>query len=195
MLMKDHSINFARMRLPVGLIAAFITVGLLSGCASPARSDRMTVSSDFGQVAKIPADNALRGNVGVASVTGGGDTNPMWRSKVSSDAFQRALEDSLRNAMLLNPAISSSRYQLTADLINLSQPLAGASLEVSSSVRYSLVERASRKEIYSRVIQTAHTAKWNDAFNFNDRLNIANEGAIRNNIQLVIDDLFKLNLQ
>jgi hypothetical protein len=193
--MKYHSRYFAHIRFLIGLSAAFMTLGLLSGCATPASSDRMTVSRNLVEVAKIQAGHPLRGGVGVASVTGGGDTNPMWRSKVSSDAFQRALEDSLRNAMLLNPAIASSRYQLTADLIDLSQPLVGASLDVSSSVRYSLVEKASRREIYSRIIQTSHTAKWNDAFNFNDRLNIANEGAIRNNIQLVIDDLFKLNLQ
>lgn len=193
--MKNRNLNIGPKRLLIGISFAFVTISLLSGCASPARPDRMTVSSDFGHIAKIPANHLLKGNVGITAVTGGGDTNPMWRSKVSSDAFQRALEDSLRHAMLLNPAIASSRYQLTADLIDLSQPLAGASLEVSSSVRYSLVEKNSRKEIYSRIIQTAHTAKWNDAFNFNDRLNIANEGAIRNNIQLVIDDLFKLNLQ
>lgn len=183
------------MRLLASLGIAITTLSLLSGCASPARSDRMTVSSDFGQTSKTLANHSLKGNIGVATVTGGGETNPMWRSKVSSDAFQRALEDSLRNTMLLNPVFSSSRYQLTADLLDLSQPLAGANLDVSSSVRYSLVEKNTRKEVYARIIQTAHTAKWNDAFNFNDRLNIANEGAIRNNIQLVIDDLFKLNLQ
>jgi hypothetical protein len=193
--MKKRNLNIAPKRLLAGISFAFVTISLLSGCASPARPDRMTVSSVFGHVTKIPANHSLKENVGIAAVTGGGDTNPMWRSKVSSDAFQRALEDSLRNAMLLNPAIASSRYQLTADLIDLSQPLTGANLEVSSSVRYSLVEKSSRKEIYSRIIQTAHTAKWNDAFNFNDRLNIANEGAVHNNIQLVIDDLFKLNLQ
>ncbi len=195
MLMKNLVLSITRTRLFVGLGVAIATLSLLSGCASPARSDRMTVSNDFGQISRTAANQQLKGNIGVEAVTGGRDTNPMWRSKVSSDAFQRALEDSLRNAMLLNPAFSSSRYQLTADLLDLSQPLTGANLDVSASIRYSLIEKSTRKEVYARIIQTTHTAKWNDAFNFNDRLNIANEGAIRNNLQLMIEDLFKLNLQ
>jgi hypothetical protein len=95
----------------------------------------------------------------------------------------------------LNPTLSAGKYQLTADLLDLSQPLTGANLDVSTSVRYSLIDKSTRKEVYARVIQSAHSAKWNEAFNFNDRLNIANEGAIRTNIQMVIDDLFRLNLQ
>jgi hypothetical protein len=168
---------------------------MLSGCATPASSERMTVSSNYREISKIPTSHSLKGNIGVAMVTGGGDTNPMWRSKVSSEAFQRALEDSLRNATLLNPTLSAGKYQLTADLLDLSQPLTGANLDVSTSVRYSLIDKSTRKEVYARVIQSAHSAKWNEAFNFNDRLNIANEGAIRTNIQMVIDDLFRLNLQ
>lgn len=187
-----HSIK--RMRSIVGLGFVLATVGLLSGCATPASSERMTVS-DHRQTSQIPASHSLKGNIGVAMVTGGGDTNPMWRSKVSSEAFQRALEDSLRNATLLNPTLSAGKYQLTADLLDLSQPLTGANLDVSTSVRYSLIEKSTRKEVYARVVQSVHTARWNDAFNFNDRLNIANEGAIRTNIQMVIDDLFQLNLR
>lgn len=178
----------------IGLGLAAFAISLLSGCATPASSDRMTVSGNVVQSSTIASNHPLKGSIGVAHVTGGGDTNPMWRSKVSSEAFQRALEDSLRNAMLLNPALSAGKYHLTADLLDLSQPLVGANLDVSSSVRYSLVERTSRKEVYSRVIQANFTARWNDAFIFNERLNIANEGAIRTNIQMVIDDFFRLNL-
>jgi hypothetical protein len=193
--MKKLFHSFKRICFLAGMGLALATVGMLSGCATPASSERMTVSSNYREISKIPTSHSLKGNIGVAMVTGGGDTNPMWRSKVSSEAFQRALEDSLRNATLLNPTLSAGKYQLTADLLDLSQPLTGANLDVSTSVRYSLIDKSTRKEVYARVIQSAHSAKWNEAFNFNDRLNIANEGAIRTNIQMVIDDLFRLNLQ
>jgi hypothetical protein len=192
--MKKKFLHTPNMRLFFGAVA-LVTASLLAGCATPASSERMTVAGDFGQATKGQLTQSNKGTIGVASVTGGGDTNPMWRSKVSSEAFQRALEDSLRNATLLNPTFSASKYQLTADLLDLSQPITGVNLDVSASVRYSLVEKNTRKEIYARVIPSTHTARWNDAFNFNDRLNIANEGAIRTNIQMVIDDLFRLNLK
>jgi hypothetical protein len=194
--MKKLIISAARMRSVTGLLAAVATVALLSGCASSARIEQMTAArSEFDQVSKMPVNPDLKTNVAVSMVTGGSETNAMWRSKVSSDAFQRALEESLRNAALLNPVFATAQYQLTADLLDLSQPFMGANIDVSSSVRYSLVEKNSRKEVYARVVQATHTAKWNDAFAYNDRLTIANEGAIRNSIKLVIDDLLNLKLR
>ena len=68
--MKSLIFNFARMRLLASLGIAITTLSLLSGCASPARSDRMTVSSDFGQTSKTLANHSLKGNIGVATVTG-----------------------------------------------------------------------------------------------------------------------------
>lgn len=194
--MKKLMMSAVRMRSVSGLLAAVAAVGLLSGCASSARIDQMTATpTELEQVSKTSVNSALKTNVAVSMVTGGSETNAMWRSKVSSDAFQRALEESLRNATLLNPVFATAQYQLTADLLDLSQPFMGANIDVSSSVRYSLVEKKSRKEVYARVIQASHTAKWNDAFAYNDRLTIANEGAIRNSIKLVIDDLLNLKLQ
>ncbi|WP_143474061.1 hypothetical protein [Limnohabitans sp. B9-3] len=144
--MKKLMISVPQMRSVTSLFVAVATVALLSGCASSARIDQMTAArTDFDQVSKSPVNSALKTNVAVSMVTGGSETNAMWRSKVSSDAFQRALEESLRNATLLNPVFATAQYQLTADLLDLSQPFMGANLDVSSSVRYSLLEQHAQR--------------------------------------------------
>jgi hypothetical protein len=117
----------------------------------------------------------------------------MWTSQVSSDAFRRALEDSLRNAGILGGG-SGLRFRLTADLLRLDQPMFGASMTVSSQVRYSLVEIATGKEIYSRVIDASYTAAFNAAFLGTERLRIANEGSIRDNIDSLLRDMVMLKV-
>ena len=118
----------------------------------------------------------------------------MWTSQVSSEAFQRALELSLENSGLLSKIASGGKYQLTADLTRLDQPFMGIDMTVTATVRYSLVETQSRKEIYSKVIQVPFTAKFSDAALGVERLKLANEGAVKVNIQAFITDVLALNI-
>ena len=128
----------------------------------------------------------------VRDVTGGRETNPLWTSQVSTEGFRRAIEDSLRNSGLLG--IGSGKYRLTADLLKLDQPVFGASLTVTSSVRYSLVDVATGKEIYGREITVPFTAAFGAAVLAAERLRMANEGAIRENIKALLTDLFVLRI-
>ena len=139
-------------------------------------------------------NSALKNSVGVKEVTGGRETNPMWTSQVSSDAFRRALEQSLENAGMFSKIVAGSKYQLTADLTRLDQPMMGFDMTVTSTVRYSLIETQTRNEVYSRVIQIGYTAKMSDAFVGTQRLKLANEGAVKANIQGLINDLIALKL-
>ena len=166
-----------------------LSVSILAGCATPAAIEKMAVALPITQT-----NPALKNGVGVADVTGGKETNPMWTSQVSSDGFRRALEKSLENAGMFSNIVAGSKYQLTADLTRLDQPLMGFDMTVTSTVRYSLIENQSRKEIYSRVIQIGHTASVSDAIVGAERLKLANEGAVRANIQAFINDLVALKL-
>jgi hypothetical protein len=168
------------------LIAAVL---ILTGCATPAAVENMAVSLPVTQT-----NQTLKNAVGVAEVTGGRETNAMWTSQVASDAFKRALEQSLENAGMFSKIVAGSKYQLTADLTRLDQPVMGFDMTVSSTVRYSLIETASRKEVYGRVIQISHTATVSDAFVGSQRLKIANEGAVKANIRAFINDLIALKL-
>jgi hypothetical protein len=170
-------------------IVIVFTAAVLVGCAAPATVDQMAVFLPVSQT-----NASLKNSVGVGDVTGGRETSPMWTSQVSSDSFKRALEQSLENASVFSKIFAGSRYQLTADITRLDQPLMGFNMTVTSTVRYSLVETQTRKEVYSRVIQIGYTASMSDAFSGAQRMRLANEGSVKANIQAFIKDLIALKL-
>jgi hypothetical protein len=174
--------------------AAIATVALtLVGCAAPARVDQMQTNSSL--AARTAAANSpMKEAITVKDVTGGKETNPMWVSNVSSADFSRALEASLKDAGLLSANNQASKYMLVAHMQKLDQPMFGASMTVTATVQYSLIERATNKEVLARTVAMPYTAAWNDAFMGSERLKLANEGAIRVNIQQLIDTLLAAKL-
>lgn len=139
--------------------------------------------------------SALREAVAIKDVTGGKETNPMWISNISSSDFEQSLERSLKNVGFLSPNRQGSRYTLTAHLLRIDQPMFGASMTVTATVQYSLVERQTGKEILARTVSSPYTAEWNAAFLGSERLRLANEGAARANIQQLIQALMALNIE
>ncbi len=95
---------------------------------------------------------------------------------------------------MFSKIVAGSKYQLTADLTRLDQPMMGFDMTVTSTVRYSFIETQTRKEVYAKVIQISYTAKMSDAFVGTQRLKLANEGAVKANIQGLINDLIALKL-
>jgi hypothetical protein len=172
----------------VGLLAM---VGLLGGCAAPARLEQMRIDAPLA-VRAAAQSSPLKSNVAIKDVTGGQETNPMWKSNVSSSEFDRALEASLRDAGLLSLNRQAGTHALTAHLQKLDQPFAGISMTVTATVQYALVERSSGKEVWSRTVATPFTAEWNSAFVGTERLRLANEGAVRENLKQLIDQLSQL---
>lgn len=168
-------------------IFSLLALAILTGCAAPAGIEQMSVNAPI-----VPSINSpLKKSVTVTSVTGGRETNPMWSSQVGSESFQRALELSLRNVGLSDPLISANKYHLSADILQVSQPMLGLDMTVSANVRYSLIDASTRKEIFSKVIVGTYTAKFSDAFVGVERLKLANEGAAKTNIQLLVDELIQ----
>lgn len=167
------------------------SVVLLSGCAAPARVDQMIVSGTPSQrIAATP----LRNNVAIHDVTGGQDTNPMWKSNVGSSEFSQALEESLRTVGLLSTNRQAGSHTLTVHLQNVEQPFVGFDMTVTASVNYSVAERKTGKEILNKTIAAPYTAKFSDSLLGAERLKLANEGAIRVNIAQLIEEMFRLNI-
>lgn len=171
---------------PILLLAA------LSGCATPARIDQMTAKKI--DTSKIINETPLKNNLSLKSVSGGESTNPLWVSKVGGDDFKQALEQSLKTVMLLASDQSKSSYLLGTTLISLDQPFIGLDLKVTATVEYSLEERATGRKVFSKTISTPFTATFSDAALAFERLKIANEGAVRENIEEIIDELLSLNI-
>jgi hypothetical protein len=154
----------------------------LSGCASGARTGAMTtgVTPD-----SIIAPNApVRNAIVVGDVTGGSETSPIWKSEVSTENFRAALEQSLQLNVML--ALKTGRYRLDAELLDLEQPFAGFDMEVTAHIHYKITELASNRVVFDETIVTPHTTDMSDAFLGVERLRLANEGAVRDNIHTLI---------
>ena len=154
-------------------------LALVQGCATPASSVAMVVTPP------TPV-HAIGSEVSVA-VSGGSATSSMGESQISDDAFAQALRDSIEKSGLFTKASASgARYKLTAFIGKVDQPMFGFSMTVKMEVSYTLTDTQSNKTVWSKEIQSEHTAKAGEAFAGATRLRLANEGAARENIQQAI---------
>jgi hypothetical protein len=157
------------------LLAVFLT-----GCASPANYQAMTVAP------RGEAPNpAYKEKLAVRNVYGGQGTNPLWTSQVSNEAFKSALQDSL-DAAGYGARKGNPTYYIDANLQKLDQPFIGLSFTVHSTVTYHLTGGDKDREY---PISAEGTATASDQFLGVERLRIANERAIQNNIEAFLKDL------
>jgi hypothetical protein len=145
----------------------------------------------FQQSEKHPQNKALVNGVTVAGVTGGHETNALWISKINNDNFKAALYQSLQSANLSH-VYDGAKHRLSAQILDVDQPLAGLDLTVTCKVNYKLLSVKKNKVVYDKDITTSYTATFSQAPIAGMRLQMANEGAARLNIKKFIDDLYKL---
>lgn len=166
-------ISVIRLAAAAAALAALLN---LAGCATPATSQAMTVKP--GTMA--PANPRLKGQVAIAEVKGGKETNPMWTSQVDAPGFRKALNDSLAIAGYLATDPNAAKYKVSADLLSLDQPLFGFTFDVKSKVKYQVTGSGAPR---SYDVQATGTASTSDAFVGVERLRIANERSILENIK------------
>jgi hypothetical protein len=176
--------------IPAGLLALS-----LAGCGTPSQPLPMAVTQVDALQIRSWVPSALKGQVAVAAVRGGEETGRWWGSKVSAVALQQALEESLY-AVGMRPVSPEppARFELQAELLALDQPLVPAmGVTVGTAVRYTLVDTASGKTVYQRRIANTDAAGLGEAvLSPSERLRIANERALRANINLLLRDLVTL---
>jgi hypothetical protein len=73
--------------------------------------------------------------------------------------------------------------------MEVKQPLIGLDTTVTTTVRYVVVDTMSNQAVFDQVITTPYTAKLTDQFIGFERLRLANEGSVRENITKFIDML------
>jgi hypothetical protein len=156
-------------------------LSVLGACASGGRPAEMTASA--GSIIAVspgmPGYKALR----VARVQGGGKTNPLWISNVADSDFQSALETSLRASNYLADDPANAKTEITASLIDLKRPMAGIDLTVTTRVRYSGAAVSGGQTVFDETIAATGTAKFGDAIMAFERLRLANEAAVKANIE------------
>ncbi len=156
----------------------------LVGCATPASHQAMSVS---GADSTLQISEKLKGQVIVRNVIGGKDTNPLWTSQVDSQSFKTALEASL-SSVGYKANGSDAKFKIDAELQDLNQPGFGLTFNVQSTVGYTVASDSGSVSVPITAVGTATTS---DAFIGVERLKIANERSIKENIKAFINRLTK----
>lgn len=164
---------------------ALVALSVLYGCATPATQQAMSIG--YGETSSV-APPALKSQFSVRNVTGGKETNPLWTSQVDSAGFRSALQQSLGVAGYLAPSSDRARYAIDAELQQLDQPLFGLTMDVTSVVQYTVEGDGAKKTI---PVTAKGTATVSDAFIGMERLRLANEKSIKENIKAFLQALSK----
>jgi hypothetical protein len=160
-------------------VSLLLTLPLvLVGCAEPANQQAMIP----GQIGIIGPSSPYKQNIRQVSGYGGEETNPALASKISKASFQAALETSIRKAGLYS---DQGQYSLRADILSLDQPLIGIDMRVSMTVRYNLIDDQGNVR-FDETITSVYVAEFSEAFYGVERLQRANEGAARENINIFL---------
>lgn len=162
------------------IVATFVAAGALAGlaaCATPSNPAMMSLPA-------TPGLTASAGDVGYRSVTtvnvsGGQETNPLWTAEVSNSAFKTALESSLTAAGYMGA--EGRPLTVTAALIDLKQPFAGLDMSVTSQVRYTV--SSADRTLFDETVAATGTATMGEALMGVERLRMANEKSIKENIR------------
>jgi hypothetical protein len=133
---------------------------------------------------------AWRNAITVGSVTIGPDTGTPWRASVAPDQVKEATVQALASAGL--GAASGGRYRLDATLLQLDRPYAGFAMTVTATIAWRLVDATSGAVVYDRTLRGLGTATLNDAVDNDPRLRLADQRAVRANLQQLVYDLAAL---
>jgi hypothetical protein len=158
-------------------IAACTSLLAVAACASPSRPEFMTVPATAGLTA-APGDVGYH-SVTTINVAGGHETNPLWTAQVSDADFKAALEASLTAAGYMGS--EGAPLTVTATMVDLKQPLAGFDMSVTSQVQYRVTRNG--QVIFADTVSATGTATMGQAFAAVERLRLANEKSIQENIK------------
>ncbi len=173
--MRSRYFNFISKFAQIALL--IMTLGL-SACASGAKPGAMLPPNS--PETTIAPNSVLRETVAIGQTSGGRETNPLWMSDVSSNDLAEALRLSLTARGMFTR--NNERFHLEATLISLDRPLAGFDMKVTSKIRYRVTRVADNAVVFDREIAASFTAAMSSSFYGVERLRLANEGTIRENI-------------
>lgn len=161
------------------IAVALAAMSLLSvaACATPSRPEMMALPATTGLTA-ASGDLGYR-SVTTINVSGGESTNPLWTSQVSNDDLKAALQQSLEAAGYMGS--SGPAMTVTANMIELNQPMMGLDLSVTSRIQYQVTSNG--RVVFNDTVAATGTATMGDAFAAVERLRLANEKSIKENIK------------
>ena len=177
------------MRSLSALFVGLALVGFVSGCA---------VSSQPKAMVAVPTEEVHHSKETVSVVvTGGKETSSTGGSQISSKDFAEALRDSIERSGLFSKAMDTEggTYKLGAYIGELAQPVLGFDMTVTLEVGYTLTDTRPQRAVWMKSIRSTYTATTKDSIIGMTRLQMANEGAARKNIEEAIAAISKLDLE
>jgi hypothetical protein len=163
-----------------GKIFAILTF-IGPGLAACATQQAMTVDSG----AIVNSSPKYRNAMAVRSVTGGQLMNAMTVIGVTNEPLKAALEGSLAaNGYLARSG--TPKFYVDAEIVNLDEPVIGLDLDVTADVTYK-VSGSGAAATYP--IKTTTRATFSDSPIAADRVRIANERAMQQNIKQFLQTL------
>ena len=160
------------------LVVLALIAPALAACATP---QAMTV--DSGTV--VNANPKYRNAIAVRSVTGGRMMNVLTIMGVENEALKAALESSLAaNGYLAQSG--TAKFHVDAEIVNLDQPVIGLDLDVTADVTY---EVSGPGAAATYPIKTTARATFSDSPIAADRMRVANERAMQQNIKQFLQSL------
>lgn len=131
---------------------------------------------------------------------GGGETKSFFDdvAKVGTLDFQEALRESIKQDNLFSSVGGKDQadYLLSAMITEIDKPAFGLTFTVDFSVKYRLL-RADRSLVWEEFVTSSHTeGPCGGCSNMigASRLNLATEGAVRENFRLLLGELAGLDL-
>lgn len=169
---------------------------ILSGCVS--QSSSAIPKPDFEDMAAVDSDlrrNPSGYSIRIYNVTGGQETDIWKGSRINGQSFLKALALSIdhNNYFMLVGPEEPSDYILAARIINQKQPSMGLDMTVSLTVDYGLFDKA-ENTIWQKSISNDYTVKYSEAFIGAVRLDLANEGVVRENIRKALKQIYSIPL-
>lgn len=159
------------------------TISVLFGCATPANKQAMSISASDMTGTKSAA---LKNAVVVRNTSGGKSTNPLWTSQVDNEGFKGALEQSLAIVGYKAADPTTARYVVDVELKKIDQPIFGGAFTVPSNVVYTVSDGSTIKTF---PINAAGTAKFSDHWVGVERLRLATEKSVKENIREFINQI------
>jgi len=101
-----------------------------------------------------------------------------------------AIEAALANSQLFNG--DETKFRINVNVLSIKNPMMGINLKSELRIKWQLIDIAENKIVWEDNLTNDYTATMTDSLVAVTRLRIANEGVIRENIQLAIDEMIAL---
>lgn len=170
------------------LIALLIAALMFVGCASPTNPGAM-VPAEYTPGKSQPYSVNVK-------VAGGQETSALGKSSISDTDLKTAIEETILKTKAFKQLIKvgNADYELSASIVTVNQPTMGFSFTVKTDIAWKLSKTGSDDVVWRQMVHSEHTTGAGEAFAGVKRLQMATEGAVRNNIELALREIAALEL-